>query len=98
MVGSKGQGTMMGPGKGARHCTDGAMMTLDLGMGSCLPSTVVGTFSRNPSSWRDRTSGLPSYQLPAWVASRVPCCGMLRVCAGVFYEPMSLRACVPACL
>lgn len=57
------------------------MMTLDLGTGSCLPSIVEGTFSRNPSSWRDKTSGLLSYQLPAWVASRDPCCGMMRCVA-----------------
>lgn len=65
-----------GTGRKAWHGTYGAMMTLDLVMGNCLPSTVAGTFSRNPSSWRDKTSGLPSYQLPAWVASRVPCCGI----------------------
>lgn len=52
------------------------MMTLALVIGSSLPSTVVGTFSRNSSSWRESTSALPSYQLPAWVASRVLDCGM----------------------
>lgn len=83
--------------------TYGAMMTLDLGMGSCLPSIVAGTFSRNPSSWPDKTLGLLSYQLPAWVASRVPCCGMMR--EGVFsrvllslYRSLSLCVCVCAWL
>lgn len=57
----------------------GAMMTLALVMGSSLPSIVVGTLSRNSSSWRERTSALPSYQLPAWVASRVPDCGILWI-------------------
>lgn len=63
------------------------MMTLDLGMGSCLPSIAGGTFSRKPSSWRDNTSGLPSYQLPAWVASRVPRCGMVKVGGAVRSSP-----------
>lgn len=66
--------------------TYGAMMTLDFGMGSSLPSMVVGTFSRNPSSWRDKTSGLLSYQLPACVASRVPRCGMMRCTVVCFYR------------
>lgn len=65
-------------------------MTRDLGMGSCLPSIVEGTFSRNPSSWRDKTSGLLSYQLPAWVASRDPRCGMMRTCTVVCF-PLSLE-------
>lgn len=55
----------------------GAMMTLALEMGSSFPSTVVGTLSRYSSSAFDRTAGLPSYQLPAWVASRVPFWGMV---------------------
>lgn len=62
------------------------MMTLDLGMGSCLPSIVEGTFSRNPSSCRDKTSGLLSYQLPAWVASRDPRCGMTTKCTLVCFS------------
>lgn len=50
----------------------GAMMTLAFDMGNSFPSMVVGTLLRLSSSWRDRTSGLSSYQLPAWVASRLP--------------------------
>lgn len=55
------------------------MMTRALGMGGALPSMVAGTRSRKSSSWRERTSALSSYQLPAWVASRVPDCGMVVV-------------------
>lgn len=50
----------------------GAIMTLAFDMGSSLPLMVAGTLLRLSSSWRERTSGLSSYQLPAWVASRVP--------------------------
>lgn len=57
----------------------GAIIILALVIGNSLPSTVVGTLSRNSSSWRDRISALPSYQLSAWVASRTPDCGMLRM-------------------
>lgn len=54
----------------------GAMITLALGIGSSLPSIVVGTRPRKSSSWRESTSDLLSYQLPAWLASRVPDCDM----------------------
>lgn len=75
------------------------MMTLDLGMGSCLPSIVAGTFSRNPSSWPDKTLGLLSYQLPAWVASRVPCCGMMRGCSVLcFTLSLAFSLCVCVCV
>lgn len=50
----------------------GAMTTLALDMGSSFPSMLVGTLLRKSSSWRERMSGLSSYQLPACVASRFP--------------------------
>ena len=65
---------------GLRCCSYGAMMTLALGMGTSLPLMVLGTSASQPSSWPDRVPGLPSYQLWAWVASRVPFCRDMMMC------------------
>jgi hypothetical protein len=62
---------------GAHASTDGAMTTLAPRMGSSLSSTVSGTAERYWSSSSPRELGSPSYQLSAWLASRVPASGMV---------------------
>lgn len=51
--------------------TDGAMITLAPGMGSCFPSIEEGTWDSQESSSEVKVDARDEYHEPAWLAKRV---------------------------